>query len=124
MSSISDYAFDLPEELIAQEPLPARSASRMLAISRDKGDLYDLRFEVFPSLLADGDVLVMNNTRVFPARVYGQTETGANIEIFFSNEIGRNEWEALARPAKRLKPGRVITFPGDFTATVAEVLES
>ena len=107
---ISDYDYELPAELIAQEPLAEREASRMLVVDRGNASLTDNRFTELPRFLRGGDVLVLNNTKVFPARLLGHTETGANIEIFLVKEVGDHTWEALARPARRLKPGKKLVF--------------
>ena len=95
---ISDYDYELPAELIAQEPLAERQASRMLVVDRRDASLTDSRFTELPRFLRRGDLLVLNNTKVFPARLLGQTETGANIEIFLVKDVGDTTWEALAVP--------------------------
>ncbi len=120
---IDEFDFELPAELIAQQPLEDRAASRMLTIERANGVIRDAQFSDFPRLLKKGDTLVLNNTKVFPARLFGQTETGANVEVFLIRETGPLCWEALARPAKRLRPGRQIVFDSELTATVAERLD-
>jgi len=117
---ISDYDYELPAELIAQEPLAEREASRMLVVDRGNASLTDNRFTELPSFLRRGDVLVLNNTKVFPARLLGHTETGANIEIFLVKEVGDHTWEALARPARRLKPGKKLVFGDALTADVVD----
>ena len=118
---ISDFDYELPAELIAQEPLAERQASGMLVVERGSGILTDSRFEDFPRFLRDGDVLVLNNTKVFPARLIGRTETGANIEIFLIKDSGQAVWEALARPARRLRPGKRISFDDRLGAEVIEL---
>jgi S-adenosylmethionine:tRNA ribosyltransferase-isomerase len=117
---LTDFDYHLPPELIAQEPLAERQASRMMVVDRQNGAFSDRHFVDLPQLLRAGDVLVLNNTRVFPARLLGQTETGATVEIFLVNEQGPGVWEALARPAKRLKSGKVITFDERLSAGVIE----
>ena len=117
---ISDYDYDLPAELIAQEPLAARQESRMLVVDRRDTSLMDSRFAELPQFLRRGDLLVLNNTKVFPARLLGQTETGANIEIFLVKEVSDATWEALARPARRLKPGKKLIFGAELTAEVVD----
>ena len=107
---ITDYEFDLPDELIAQTPLEKRENSRMLVVNRAENSRRDAHFYDFPRFLRKGDVLVLNNTKVFPARLYGETETGAKIEIFLVKETDNQIWETLARPAKRLKIGKKIVF--------------
>jgi S-adenosylmethionine:tRNA ribosyltransferase-isomerase len=119
-SKLSDHNFDLPAELIAAEPLPHRSASRMLAVDRRSRAFEDRQFTDLSAFLKKGDVLVLNNTRVFPARLYGRTETGARAEVFLVRELDGLVWEVLARPAKRLKPGRSIVFDNELSATMID----
>ena len=117
---ISEFDYDLPTELIAQEPLSERAASRMLVVDRAANSFSDKRFIELPSLLGKGDVLVLNNTRGFPARPFGRTETGANVEIFLVKKNESGIWEALARPAKRLRVGKRIVFGDKLTAETLE----
>jgi S-adenosylmethionine:tRNA ribosyltransferase-isomerase len=111
---ISEFDFELPEELIAQHPLARRDASRMLVVERERGSWRDGRFAEFPTELRAGDVLVVNNTRVFPARLVGRREpTGGRAELFLvrrREESGELVWEVLARPARRLEAGARVTF--------------
>jgi S-adenosylmethionine:tRNA ribosyltransferase-isomerase len=120
---ISDFGFTLPEELIAQTPLEQRADSRMLVVDREKQTWQDAHFFDLANFLTADDVLVLNNTKVFPARLFGQLETGAKIEIFLVKENDDKTWEALARPAKRLKPGKKIGFGVRGEKLSAEVLE-
>lgn len=115
---ITDFEFDLPEELIAQTPLEKRQNSRMLVVNRAEKTHRDFYFYEFAEFLRDGDVLVLNNTKVFPARLNGATETGANVEIFLVKELENRIWETLARPARRLKIGKRIVFDENLTAEV------
>ena len=115
---ISEFDYDLPPELIAQEPLAERAASRMLVVDRAGHSFNDKKFIELPSLLGKGDVLVLNNTKVFPARLFGQTETGANVEVFLVKENENGIWEALARPARRLRGGKRIVFGNRLAAEV------
>jgi S-adenosylmethionine:tRNA ribosyltransferase-isomerase len=117
---ISDFDYDLPAELIAQEPLAAREASRMLVVDRANGTFSDHGFVDLPNYLSRGDVLVLNDTRVFPARLIGQTSTGANVEVFLVREITPGIWETLAKPARRLHQGKTIAFGERLTADVVE----
>ena len=117
---ISEFNFNLPEELIAQEPLEKREGSRMLVVNRAENNFSDARFFDFPKFLKKGDVVVLNNTKVFPARIYGLTETGAKVEIFLVRETENETWETLARPAKRLKIGKKIVFNENLSATILE----
>ena len=116
--SISDYSYELPDELIAQEPLERRESSRMLVVDRRSSTLTDGRFVDFPEMLLAGDVLVLNNTKVFPARLFGITETGAKVEIFLVKKIKGDIWETLARPARRLRPGKTIGFGENLSGEV------
>ncbi len=117
---ISEFNFDLPENLIAQKPLEKRENSRMLAVNRAENSFSDKHFFDFPRFLKKGDVVVLNNTKVFPARIFGETETGAKVEIFLVREVENTIWETLARPAKRLKIGRKIVFNENLSAEVLE----
>lgn len=117
---ISDFDYELPENLIAQEPLENREGSRMLIVDRGTGGVQDKSFTDLPEFLREGDVLVLNNTRVFPARLFGTSETGAKIELFLVRETGEAAWETLARPARRLKPAKKIDFGERLSATVLD----
>jgi S-adenosylmethionine:tRNA ribosyltransferase-isomerase len=110
---ISDFDFALPDELIAQEPLARRDASRMLAVDGAAGAWRDEAFTDFPTHLRAGDVMVLNNTKVFPARLAGRREpTGGRVEVFLIRELEPLVWETLARPGRRLMPGQRINFGG------------
>jgi len=113
----SDFDFDLPPELIAQKPLPVRSDSRMMVIDRTAGTVRHERFREFPGHLHPGEVMVLNDTRVIPARLWG-TKEGKDVEFLFINEIGPGTWDVLCRPAKRLKPGDVVAFAAGYEAEV------
>lgn len=117
---ISDFDYYLPDELIAQEPLKNREASRMLLVDTSGRRFSDRSFVELPDFLQPEDVLVLNNTKVFPARLFGTSETGAKVEIFLVSERSDGTWEALARPGKRLRPGKAITF-NEFLG--AEIIE-
>lgn len=117
---ISEFDYHLPEHLIAQEPLEKRSDSRMLFVNRETGSLRDRHFYDLPDILRKGDVIVLNNTKVFPARIFGKSETGANIELFLVRVVENQIWETLARPARRLKPGKKIIFDKDLFAEVLQ----
>ncbi len=117
---ISEFDYELPKELIAQTPPEKRESSRMLIVNRAKEILQDEHFCRFPQFLKKTDVLVLNNTKVFPARLLGTSETGAKIELFLVRELANKMWETLARPARRLKTGKRILFGKDLTATVLE----
>lgn len=115
---VEDFDFELPPELIAQNPLAERSSSRMLTVDRQAAEISDRNFCEIGRFLKAGDVLVLNNTRVFPARLLGNTDTGAAVEIFLVRDSGRNVWEVLARPARRLREGKRILFGPDLSGTV------
>lgn len=117
---LSDYHYDLPANLIAQSPLADRSASRMLVVDRLANSFADNAFVDLPSLLKPGDTLVVNNTRVFPARLIGRSETGAKVEVFLIEEQEPNVWATLAKPARRLKQGKRIIFDDRLSAEVVE----
>jgi S-adenosylmethionine:tRNA ribosyltransferase-isomerase len=117
---LSQYDFHLPDDLIAQSPLGQRDRSRMLMVEKHGSALEDKIFAELPEQLAPGDVLVINNTKVFPARLIGSKQSGARIEVFLVNDMGEDRWEALLRPMKRLKPGDKVIFTGELAATVLE----
>ena len=121
----SDFDYYLPEELIAQTPLADRSASRLLVTNRNSLDIKHDNFKNITNYLKKGDVLVLNNTKVIPARLYGtKANTSANIEILLLNQYGLNKWETLVKPARRVKVGTEISFgDGLLKAVCTEVLE-
>lgn len=121
----ADFDFDLPEELIAQTPLEKRDASRLLVVDKETGAFSDQHFDQIIDQLQPGDALVMNNTRVLPARLYGiKPETGGHVELLLLKNTQGDDWEVLAKPAKRLRVGSQISFgDGRLTATVVEELE-
>jgi len=108
---LSDFDYELPEELIAQEPLEQRDASRMLVLTRETQTFADSTFQTFPALTRAGDLVVVNNTRVFPARLNGRRlPSGGRVEVLLVKEIEPAVWEALVRPAQRLKVGASVEF--------------
>ena len=117
---LSDFDYDLPESLIAQQPAAQRESSKMLAVDRHAKSFTDHSFIDLPSFLRSDDLLVLNNTKVFPARLFGQTETGAVVETFLIEETGPDTWTALARPAKRLRPDKKIIFSDQLSAELVE----
>lgn len=125
MLTTEDFDFELPEELIAQTPLSDRSSSRLLVVDRETGKFEDKHFYNIIDELEPGDALVMNDTRVLPARIYGEKqETGAHLEILLLNNIEGDTWETLIKPAKRAKVGTKITFgDGRLEAVVEEELD-
>lgn len=119
--SKKSYYYDLPEELIAQTPLEPRDSSRLLVYDRKTGQIEHKIFHDIIDYLNAGDVLVVNNTRVLPARIYGYKDTGAKIEILLQKRLDLTNWEAIARPTKRLKVGTVLTFSEHLKCTVKEI---
>ncbi|MFK4566578.1 tRNA preQ1(34) S-adenosylmethionine ribosyltransferase-isomerase QueA [Enterococcus sp. UD-01] len=125
MLSTEDFDFDLPEELIAQTPLKDRTSSRLLVLNRETQEIADKHFHDIIDELNPGDALVMNDTRVLPARLYGEKpETGGHLEVLLLTNIEGDTWETLIKPAKRAKVGTKISFgDGRLTATVTKELE-
>src|SRR6266550_2539329 len=123
---ISDFDYELPPELIAQQPLAERAASRMLVVDRAMRTWSDSQFARFPDYLKANDALVLNNTRVFPARLVGErSPSGGAVELFLIREIGLNVWKTLARPARRLRKGSRIVFGGSrLQGEVVELLNN
>lgn len=129
---VSDFDFELPEELIAQQPPAERGASRMLLVDRASGDLRDAMFADLPSLLQPGDLLVLNDSRVIPARLYArrtlrrdkEKPTG-RIEVMLTEPAGENQWHALVRPGRKIAIGERLVFPAPDGEIMleAEVLE-
>lgn len=121
----SDFYYDLPEELIAQDPLADRSASRLLHLDRETGEIQHTDFKHITRYLNPGDCLVINDTKVIPARLYGsKVGTDAGIEILLLKRKGDNVWETLVKPGKKAKPGTVISFgEGLLTGEVIDVVE-
>ena len=108
---LSDFDYELPAELIAQQPLEQRDESRMLILDRETQTYTDSKFELLPAYIRAGDVVVVNNTRVFPARLIGQREpSGGRVEVLLTREVEPSVWEALVRPAQRLKVGARLRF--------------
>ncbi len=120
----SDFAFDLPKELIAQHPLDRRDSSRLLCLDRETGEVRHRHFSDLPELLRPGDVLVMNDSRVMPSRLLGRKEgTGGAVELLLLNQKENGLWETLVKPGKRAKPGTRVVFgegllTGEITDTV------
>lgn len=122
---VEDFDFDLPEELIAQTPLLDRTSSRLMVLDKATGEIKDQHFTDILSYLHEGDALVLNDTRVLPARLHGtKDETGAHIEVLLLKQKEGNTWETLVKPAKRIRQGATITFgDGALKATCLEELE-
>ncbi|HIZ43189.1 MAG TPA: tRNA preQ1(34) S-adenosylmethionine ribosyltransferase-isomerase QueA [Firmicutes bacterium] len=122
---VKDFDYDLPEELIAQDPLEDRSASRLMILDKETGEIRHRIFRDITDELAPGDCLVINNTKVIPARLFGIKEgTGATIEVLLLKRRENNIWETLVKPGKKAKPGTVLSFGGGLLkGTVAEVAD-
>lgn len=119
-----DFDFYLPEELIAQTPLDKRDSSRLLVLNKNDGSIEHKHFTDIIDYLHAGDVLVLNDTKVIPARLYGVKEdTGAVIEILMLKDLGNNNWECLTKPAKRVKEGTIIKFSDRLSAKCVSVGE-
>ena len=117
-----DFWYDLPEELIAQTPLKKRDASRLLVMDRKTGEIKHRFFYDIIDYLKPGDCLVMNDSRVLPARLLGHRPTGGAVEILLLRDLGDKEWECLAKPGKKLQKGQEVIFGnGELTATVTDV---
>ena len=115
----SDFAYDLPQELIAQTPLEQRDASRLMCLDKTTGEIRHRIFRELPELLREGDCLVMNDSRVIPARLFGTRPTGGSVEVVLLRDLGGGEWECLTRPGRETPPGTEITFGGgELTAVV------
>lgn len=115
------YDFDLPEELIAQTPLLERTASRLLTLDKRDGKIGHHTFKDIVDQLQSGDTLVLNDTRVIPARLFGTKEdTGAKAEVLLLKNLGEDRWEALVKPGKKLKSGSVIVFGDELKAVIEE----
>ena len=122
MITTKDFYYDLPPELIAQTPLADRSASKLMVVNRETGEIRHKHFRDIVTFLRPGDCLVMNNTRVIPARLYGEKEgTGGKIEFLLLRRIDLDTWEVILKPGKKAKPGSRFVFGGGLLH--AEVLE-
>lgn len=122
---LSDYNYELPEELIAQTPLKDRSASRLMVLNRETNEIYHKHFSDILDYLKEGDCLVLNDTKVIPARLYGvKEETGASVEVVLLKQMEGNCWEVMTRPGKKTRPGVKISFgDGSLKCTVQSVAD-
>ena len=121
----SDYWYHLPEELIAQTPLQQRDASRLLVLNRETGEVCHQHFYDIIDYLNPGDCLVMNDSRVLPARLLGHRPTGGAVEVLLLRDLGDKKWECLCKPGRKMQVGHQVIFgDGELTATVVEVQET
>ena len=121
---VSDFNYNLPEELIAQTPIKKRDESRLMVLDRKEHKIEHKIFKDIINYLKPGDVLVRNNTKVIPARIYGKKETGANVEFLLLNNIEGDIWETIVRPGNKLHVGTKVIFgEGILVAEILEVLE-
>lgn len=116
----SDFNFYLPEELIAQTPLENRSGSRLLLLDKNSGEIQHRHFYDLPDFLHEGDCLVLNNSRVLPARLIGARESGGAVELVLLRDLGEGRWECLSRPGRKTKPGTRLVFGGGELSAVVE----
>jgi S-adenosylmethionine:tRNA ribosyltransferase-isomerase len=119
----SDYDFDLPKELIAQEPLADRSASRLMVVYREDGRIEHRKFHELVDLVPANDVLVLNTTRVLRARLLGKRASGARAEILLLKPLGEDRWEAMVSPGGKLRPGRRVDIAPDFAVEILDMTE-
>ncbi len=127
----SDFYYDLPEELIAQTPVEPRDSSRLMKIDRHSGEITHDRFYNICDYLKKGDLLVMNDSRVFPARIYGEKRADfpkgktsrVPCEFLLLKRLGLTDWETMVKPGRRLKPGAVVDFPEGLSAEILETLD-
>ena len=120
----SDFYFDLPEELIAQTPLQQRDQSRLMLLDKQSGAVSHRHFFELPDLLREGDCLIMNDSRVLPARLLGSRLSGGSVELVLLRDLGDGRWECLSRPGRKTKPGTQLQFgDGELKATVEAVAE-
>ena len=120
----SDFDFELPEELIAQTPIQQRDHSRLMHLDKQTGEISHEHFYELPRFLKKGDCLVLNDSRVLPARLIGCRSTGGSVELVLLRDLGEGRWECLSRPGRKTKPGTELSFGGgELTATVESVAE-
>ena len=121
---INDFDYELPKELIAQTPLEPRDSSRLMKIDRQSGEITHDHFYNLADYLREGDLLVMNDSKVFPARIIGtKRETGVICEFLLLKQLSATEWEAIVRPGRRLKVGARVDFGEELSAEVTDVLD-
>lgn len=125
---VEDFVYDLDESLIAQSPCEKRDESKLMILNRKDNTITHKKFKNIFEYLKPGDTLVLNNTKVIPARIYGKKETGANVEILLLKELSNNEWEIMVRPGNKVRVGHKLFFPNKEEAIleceIIEILES
>ncbi len=120
----SDFYYDLPDELIAQTPLEQRDSSRLLVLNKENGNIEHSHFCNILDYLHEGDLLVMNNSRVIPARIFGtRIDTGATVEFLLLKQIENNKWEVLVKPGKKARPGHRFDFSGIMQGEIEDIAE-
>lgn len=117
---VTDFDYDLPQELIAQHPMEPRDHSRLLVVDKKSGEIEHKHFYDLVNYLKPGDVLVFNDTRVIPARLHGTKDTGAHVEVFLLTRRDATDWEVLVRPGKKLQVGAKINFSDELSCEVIE----
>jgi S-adenosylmethionine:tRNA ribosyltransferase-isomerase len=122
-SRTSHYDFDLPADRIAQHPTERRGDSRLMVVNRSSGEISHKQFSDLEQLIPAGDVIVLNTTRVFHARLLGVRDNGTPAEILLLHSLGDSQWEAMVHPGGKLKPGRVVRFAEDFEAEIVSTTE-
>ncbi len=121
----SDFYYDLPERLIAQHPLEQRDSSRLMVLNKTTGELEHKHFHDLIDMLGENDCLILNDTRVLPARIYGtKQQTGAVVEFLLLKQLNANEWECIVKPGKKAREGAVFDFNGLLTGEIVRVLDT
>ena len=124
MLTVSDFDYELPEELIAQTPLEPRDSSRLLVLDRNSSKLSHHIFHEFVNYIRPGDLLVANDTKVIPARLIGRrADSGGKVEVFLLHRLSRDEWEVLVKPGKKMRPGQKAVFGDSLTCEIAEATD-
>ncbi|PSQ93627.1 MAG: tRNA preQ1(34) S-adenosylmethionine ribosyltransferase-isomerase QueA, partial [Bacteroidetes bacterium QH_2_63_10] len=119
----SEFSYEYPEDLIAEYPAEPRDSCRLMVVDRDEQDVEHNQFKNLPDLFSEGDVLVINNTKVYPARLYGQKKkTGADIEVFLLRELNPESrlWDVMVDPARKIRIGNKLEFDDDLMAEVID----
>ncbi len=120
---VTDFDYELPQELIAQTPVEPRDSSRLLVMDKHTGELEHRHFYNLPEYLKPGDLLVFNDTRVIPARLHGVKSTGAHVEVFLLTRKNATDWEVLVKPGKKLRPGAEIKFSDELSCEIMETTD-